>query len=139
VHADEVRHDLRLDVGELAVPREPGVADQQVRSRCGDDLLQSRDIAGIGQVRHMNLDAHPVAASQPLREVTQPLAAPGRDGQIPAISCQPAGERLPDPRGGSGHEPQHGELRGGRAVTCVGTRSCSCASTASMSDGIRKW
>ena len=87
----------------------------------------------------MSLDAHPMAASQPPGEGTQPLDAPRGDGQIPAFSRQPAGECLPDPRGGSGHEPQHGEVRDGRAVACPGTSSCSCACAGSMSDGIRKW
>jgi hypothetical protein len=40
----------------------------------------------------------------------QPLAAPGRDHQIPAVGGQPAGECFPDSRGRSGDKPIHGNL-----------------------------
>ena len=123
MHANQIGHDLRVDVAELAVTPEPGVVHQQVRLRGGDDPLQLGDVTRIGQVRHMNLDAHVVLAGQPLGQGAQPVTAAGRDGQIPAVGGQPAGERLPDSGGCSGHESKHGYLRTFHWPPCCGPRA----------------
>jgi Maltokinase N-terminal cap domain len=80
----------------------------------------------------------------------------GGGGREPALS-KAGGFRLDDPRArllvaliqgqaqpqaqslSNTPDPHGDEVRDDRAITCLGARSCSCASADSMSDGIRKW
>lgn len=101
MHANQTSQDLRIDVGELAVPRESGVVHQQVRLSTGDAPLQLANVTRIGQVRDARLHASPGLIGQPLGESAQPVAAAARDRQIPAVGGQPAGETPPDSRGRS--------------------------------------
>ena len=94
MHGDQVGHHLRVDVAELAVPRESGIVHQQVGLCCGGHPLQLGQVGGIGQVSDVGLHLHAVLAGQLLGQDAQPVAAAGGDGQVPAIGGQPAGKRF---------------------------------------------
>ncbi len=65
MHADQIRRDLRVDITELAVPRESGIVHQQVRFGGGDNAFQVADVARIGQVCGAGLHAHSMLSSEP--------------------------------------------------------------------------
>ena len=108
MHADQVGHDLGVDVGELAVSGESGVVDQQVGPGRGDGPFQSGEVAGIGQVRGVRVHGHAVLACQPLGQGSQPVIAAGGDLQVPAVGGQLARERFSDSGGCSSYKGQHG-------------------------------
>ena len=107
MHRNGIELDLGLLPGRIQLGHRPegrgagiGTQDRDVALR--EFLAQHVTGGGVGQIDRAYLDGDVMACGDPLGEVIEDVAAPGRDDQVVAAAGQIERESLADALGGAG-------------------------------------